>query len=141
MASKILMALSAGIVFVLGVLHLIYTFSGSGLLPHDPGLQATLSQAHLSITKETTVLRAWTGFNASHGIGLLFFGLIFSFLALSHNELLFGSVYLLAVGFAVLVGFCVLSKLYWFSIPSVGLLISLACYVASIVAARTYQQL
>lgn len=80
MASRILMALSAGIIIVLGVLHLVYTFSGSSLLPRDPALQATLSQTHLSITKETTVLRAWTGFNASHSMGLIFFGLIFAFL-------------------------------------------------------------
>ena len=99
-------------------------------------MQSTLSQAHLSITKDTTVLRAWTGFNASHGFGLIFFGLNFGFLALYHPELLFGSAYLLAVGSAMLVGFCVLGKLYWFSVPFVSLIISLVCYVASIVAAR-----
>ena len=36
----------------------------------------------------------------------------------------------------MLVGFCVLGKLYWFSVPFVSLIISLVCYVASIVAAR-----
>ena len=130
------MATSAGILFVLGVVHLIYTFSGSGLLPHDPALRTTLDQTPLSITKETTVLRAWTGFNASHGMGLILFGLVFGFLALYHTELLFDSTYLLAVGFAMLVGFCVLGKLCWFSVPFVGLIISLVCYVAGIVAAR-----
>ena len=136
MTSRILMTASAGILLVLGIVHLIYTFSGSGLLPRDATLQATLNQAPLSITKETTVRRAWTGFNASHGMGLIFFGLIYGFLALYHTELLFDSAYLLAVGFAVLTGFCVLAKLYWFSVPLVGLLISLVCYVASIIAAR-----
>ena len=130
------MASSTGVVFLLGVIHLIYTFSGSGLLPRDPGLLATLNQTHLSITKETTVLRAWTGFNASHGLALVLFGLIFGFLALCYTELLFGSVYLLAVGFTMLVGFCVLSKLYWFSVPFISLIVSLICYVASIVATR-----
>jgi hypothetical protein len=121
---------------MLGAIHLVYTFSGSNLLPRDPALQTAMSQVHLGITNETTVLRAWVGFNASHSMGLILFGLIFGFLALNHTKLLFGSAYLLAVGFAMLAGFVVLSKLYWFSIPFAGITISLVCYVASIIAAR-----
>lgn len=134
--ASFLMVSSAGIILLLGVIHLIYTFSGSGLLPRDPGWRAALGRAHLRITKETTVLRAWTGFNASHSMGLILFGLIYGFLSLSQADLLFGSVYLLAVGFMMLVGLCVLSKLYWFSVPFIGIVISLVCYVASVVVAR-----
>ena len=136
MASKILMMLSAGIVLVLGVIHLAYTFSGSSLLPRDAALQAAMSQAHLTITNETTVARAWVGFNFSHSMGLILFALIFGYLALYHAKLLFDSAYLLAVGFAMLAGFLVLAKLYWFSIPFAGIAIALLCYVASVVAAR-----
>ena len=95
MASKILMASSAGILFALGVIHLIYMFAGSGLLPRDLALRTTLSQTHLSITKETTVLRAWTGFNPGHSIALLFFGLIYGFLAFYHTDLHFCSRWVL----------------------------------------------
>ena len=136
MASKILMLFSAGIALVLGAIHLVYTFSGSNLLPRDPALLTAMNEAHLSLTKETTVWRAWVGFNASHSMALILFGLIFGFLALYHTKLLFESAYLLAVGFAMLAGFCVLSKLYWFSIPFAGITIALVCYVASIIAAR-----
>lgn len=136
MASKLLMAASAGIALLLGVIHLFYTFSGSSLLPRNPALQTAMSEAHLSLTKETTVWRAWVGFNASHSMALILFGLIFGFLALDHPEILFGSAYLLGVGFATLAGFLVLSKLYWFSIPFAGIAVSLVCYSASIIAAR-----
>lgn len=136
MTSKILMAFSAGIILLLGAIHLVYTFSGSRLLPRDPALQTAMSQAHLSITAETTVLRAWVGFNASHSIALISFGLIFGYLALYHTRVLFDSAYLLAVGFIVLAGFCVLSKLYWFNIPFVGISLALLCYIASVIAAR-----
>ena len=135
-AAKILMASSAGIALLLGIIHLAYTFSGSNLLPRDPALQAAMREAPLSITRETTVFRAWMGFNASHSMGLILFGLIFGFLALDHAELLFGSVYLLAVGFATLAGFLVLCKLYWFSVPFAGITLSLICYATSVVAAR-----
>lgn len=136
MPSKILMAFSAGIILTLGVIHLVYTFSGSKLLPRDPAVKTAMSQVHLGITEETTMWRAWVGFNASHSMGLILFGLIFGFLALCHTKLLFGSAYLLAVGFAMLAGFFVLGKLYWFSIPFAGITIALVCYVASIIAAR-----
>jgi hypothetical protein len=131
------MSVSAGIVIVLGVIHLAYTFSGSRLLPRDPALQAAMDHVPLGISKETTVGRAWVGFNASHGMGLIFFGLVFGFLALFHARLLFGSAYLLTVGFVMLAGVLVLARVYWFSIPFAGVAVSLACYVASIIAARS----
>lgn len=137
MVSKTLMAISAGIILALGVIHLIYTFVGSKLLPRDPALQAAMDQMHPGITRETTMWRAWVGFNASHSMGAILFGLIFGFLALCHAELLFGSVYLLSVGFAMLAGFFVLGRVYWFSAPFAGIAASLACYVASIIAAQT----
>ena len=76
------------------------------------------------------------GFNASHSMGLILFGLVFGFLALAHGQLLFRSLFLLAVGLAMLAGFVVLSKLYFFSAPLTGISISLACYVASIGLSR-----
>ena len=80
--------------------------------------------------------RCWVGFNASHSMGLILFGLIFGFLALAHGQLLFRSPFLLVVGLVVLGGFVVLSKVYWFSAPFTGTSISLACYVASIALSR-----
>lgn len=135
-AAKVLMASSAMIALLLGVIHWVYTFSGTNLLPRDSSLRAAMSEAPLSITRETTVFRAWLGFNASHSMGLLLFGLLFGFLALYHPELLFGSAFLLAVGFATLAGYLVLCKLYWFSVPLAGVILALVCYAASIVAAR-----
>ncbi len=83
--------------------------------------------------------RAWVGFNASHSMGLILFGLVFGYLALAHAELLFRSAFLLVVGLAMLVGFVVLSKVYFFSVPLAGVSISLACYVASIALSRASQ--
>ena len=76
------------------------------------------------------------GFNASHSMGLILFGLLFGFLALAHGQLLFQSPFLLVVGLAMLGGLVVLSKVYFFSVPFIGISISLACYVASIAVSR-----
>jgi hypothetical protein len=51
---------------------------------------------------------------------------------LAHGQLLFQSPFLLVVGLAMLGGFVVLSKFYFFSVPLTAISISLVCYVASI---------
>ena len=124
MAAKILMVLSAGICLMLGVFHLVYTFRGPLLTPRDPALQISMSQIAPVITNETTMWRCWVGFNASHSMGLILFGLVFGFLALAHSQALFRSPFLLVVGLAMLGGFVVLSKVYFFSAPLRGVSIS-----------------
>jgi hypothetical protein len=136
LAAKILMVLSAGIIFTLGVVHLLYTFWGPNLTPRDPALEVSMSQISPVITKETTMWRAWVGFNASHSMGLILFGLVFGFLALAHDQLLFQSPFLLIVGLAMLGGFAVLCKVYFFRAPLTGVCISLACYIASFALSR-----
>jgi hypothetical protein len=136
LAARILMVLSASIIFTLGVVHLVYTFGGPKLTPRDPALQISMSQISPVITKETTMWRAWIGFSASHSMGLILFGLVFGYLALVHGQLLFQSPFLLLVGLAMLGGFVVLSKVYFSRAPLTGVCISLACYLASIALSR-----
>ena len=124
MAAKVLMVLSASITFMLGVVHLVYTFWGTMLTPRDRALQISMSQIAPVITKETTMWRCWVGFNASHSMGLILFGLVFGFLALAHGRLLFQSPFLLVVGLAMLGGVAVLCKVYFFSAPLRGIEVS-----------------
>jgi hypothetical protein len=135
-AARILMVLSASIIFTLGGTHLVYTFWGPNLTPRDPALQISMSETSPVITKETTMWRGWVGFNASHSMGLILFGLVFGFLGLAHGQFLFASPFLLVVGLAMLSGWVVLCKVYFFSAPLTGVGISLACYVVSIALSR-----
>lgn len=136
MAARILMVVSASIVFTLGAIHIVYTFWGPKLTPRDPALEISMSQTSPVISKETTMWRCWVGFNASHSLGLILFGLIFGYLAWAHAPLLFHSPFLLVVGLAMLGGLVVLARVYWFSAPFMGVCIALVCYVASIALAR-----
>jgi len=113
MTAKILMVVSAGIAFTLGVVHLAYTFWGPKLMPRDPALQISMSQISPVITKETTMWRCWLGFNATHSMGLILFGLVFGYLAVAHGQVLFQSTFLLAVGLVMLGGLVVLCKVYF----------------------------
>ena len=139
MAARILMVFifSASIVLTLGVLHLVSTFWGPSLTPRDPALQISMSQTSPIMTNETTMWRCWVGFNASHSLGLILFGLVFGYLALVHGQLLFQSPFLLLVGLAMLGGFVVLCKVYFSRAPLTGVCISLACYLASIALSRS----
>ena len=136
MAARVLMVVSASIIFALGVVHFAYTFWGSNLTPRDHALQISMSQISPLITKETTMWRCWVGFNASHSMGLILFGLVFGFLAVAHRQLLFQSPFLFVVGLAMLGGFAVICKIYFFSAPLLGISLSLACYIASIALSR-----
>src|SRR5258708_37147367 len=115
LAARILMVLSASIVLTLGVLHLVSTFWGPSLTPRDPALQISMSQSSPIMTNETTMWRCWVGFNASHNLGLILFGLGFSYLALAHRQLLFPVTLLVVVGVSIVVAFLVLWRDYFFS--------------------------
>src|SRR5258705_6980249 len=104
------MAASAGIIFLLGVIHLLYTFYGNKFAPRDPALQVAMREVSPVITRETTMWRTWIGFNASHSMGAILFGLVYGYLALVHSALLFQSTFLLTTGFAMLGGLVVLGK-------------------------------
>jgi hypothetical protein len=136
MTARLLMVLSASILLTLGTMHLAYTFWGTSLAPSDPALQVSMSRISPVLTKETTMWRCWMGFNASHSMGLILFGLIYGDLALAHDQLLFRSPFLLLVGLVMLACLIVVCRLYFFSAPLIGVSISFVFYVVSIALSR-----
>lgn len=128
---------SALIMLTLGVVHFVYTFWGIKLLPRDANLVASMKTVPLVITSETTVWKAWIGFNASHSMAAILFGLVYGYLAAVQPGVLYSSSFLQAVGFLTLAGFVLLAWNYWFSVPFIGVSLALICYVASIGLART----
>lgn len=129
---QFLMTASALVIALLGSIHLLYTFRGNRLYPRDTHLERQMRVVSPVLTSQTTMWNAWIGFNASHSYGAIFFGLVYSYLALEHAELLFHSPYLLLVGIALLTGYLVLARRFWFAIPQVGIGLSTALYVAAI---------
>lgn len=136
MKAGTLMLASAGALFCIGMLHLVFTFIGK-LNPQDPDLQARMRVVPLALIKRTDMWSCWVGFNASHSIALMLFGLVYGFLAAKHSHLLFASPFLLATGLITIVSFFVLGTVYWFRRPPyIFLGVPLACYVASIFLSR-----
>ena len=132
-----LMAASAGIILLLGSAHLLLTFVGGKLHPRDGALEARMREVPLVLTDETTMWRAWVGFNASHSVGAILFGVVYGDLAVAHHALLFASPLLLGTGLAVLIGYMLLAWRCWFSAPLRGIGLATALYVAALVVGVT----
>ncbi len=126
-----LLLCSAGILLVLGSIHLLYTFHGPKLTPRDASLRAQMETAHPVLTRQTTMWKAWVGFNASHSLGAILFGLVYGYFAIAQPVMFFASGFLAWLGFVFLLAYLVLARAYWFRIPFVGVALSLACYIAA----------
>jgi hypothetical protein len=135
--APLLIAASATVVLALGLIHLVYTFRGNMLHPRDQDLYIRLNEVSPVITRQTTMWKAWVGFNASHSFGAILFGLVYGYLALVHDEFFFQSTFLQWVGLILLGGYAVLGKLYWFSVPFNGIMLSAALYVAALILRAT----
>lgn len=132
-SASLLVAASAAIVVVFGALHLLYTFRGNRLDPREAGMRQAMEQSTPRITRETTIWRAWVGFNATHSLGLMMFGLVYAHLALAAPALLFGSPFLQGVGLVLLASYVVLSRRYFFSVPFRGVVVATLLYVAGLI--------
>jgi hypothetical protein len=88
--SSSLVAAGAAIILLLGLMHLLYTFYGPKLLPRDPELQMRMQEISLVISRQTTMWKAWVGFNTSHshGYGAILFGAVRPTLMLQVREVI-----------------------------------------------------
>ncbi len=132
--ASLLMAASAAVILFLGSAHLAFTFWGTQFHPRDPALMERMKEVSPALTRQTTMWKAWIGFNASHSYGAQCFGLIYGYLALLHPAFLFQSTFLLVLGVVFLAAFAFLGKLYWFKTPFRGVLLALALYLAALLA-------
>jgi hypothetical protein len=124
---------SAAVIGALGLAHLLFTFSGNKLLPRDPALQAAMEANSPRLTSQTTMWRAWIGFNASHSMGALLFALVYGYLALRQPAVLAASVFLRSLGLVYLLGYLVLGWRYWFSTPFRGIALATLLFAAALV--------
>jgi hypothetical protein len=129
MLAQILIAASAAIALGLGSLHLLFTFTTNKFSPRDPELEERLKRVSPVITRETTMWKCWIGFNASHSMGAMLFGLVYGYFAILHWPFLLESSFLMILGAIYLAGYLVLGKRYWFSVPFRGLILSSILYV------------
>ena len=128
---QILLIIGVSIFGVLGTIHLLYTFFTEKFSPYDPSVAVAMESTSPRLTKETTMWRAWVGFNASHSLGAMLLAAIYVPLAIYHFELIQNSLWFSLLPVVVGISYLILAKTYWFKIPFIGVLISLVCFIGS----------
>lgn len=120
---------------VLGVAHAFATPSNpdrpKGLSPRDPQLGEAMAKTALVLTRRTDMWKAWVGFNLSHSLGVVLFGVFV--VLVGRSELAFemdGPVFLpLAV--LVSTGYLALAARFWFRTPIIGCALSVFLFCLS----------
>ena len=131
MAAKYIWELGSLILIVLGSIHLFYTFFSNKFSSKNETVVSEMQNSNPILTKQTTMWKAWIGFNASHSSGAMFIGILnfylaFEYFTIFHSDHFFFVFNILTIGF-----YLWLARKYWFKIPFVGILITLICYLSS----------
>lgn len=135
MLGRTLIFSSASIVFILGSLHLYFTFFSHKFSPRDRDLEARLRTVSPVISAQTTYWRATVGFHASHSIGAIFFGALYGYLAVAHPAFLFHTHFIALLGLLLLLSKLTLARLYWFDVPLRGIGLATVLYIAGFAVA------
>jgi len=132
MMAKIFILIASSIFLILGITHLVYTFFTNKFLTRDGETNKRMNSTSPILTKETTVWKAWIGFNASHSVGAMFMGLINIMLVCQHFEVYQNSFNILLLDICIGIFYLFLAKKYWFKIPLLGILIATSCFTVAI---------
>jgi hypothetical protein len=128
--------LLGGLPFVfLGIAHALATPSTpdqtKGLSPRDPAYRQGMSQQTVLLTRRTNLWLAWVGFNLSHSLGAVLFGVVV--LLVGRNPATFRANWSAFVPLAIVVSgtYLAIGLRYWFRSPIVAIIISCVCFLAS----------
>ncbi|MDP4264745.1 MAG: hypothetical protein Q8941_19615 [Bacteroidota bacterium] len=131
MLSKILWLSGSAIFLLLGVWHLYYIFFTNKFDPRNKSVMEEMKNTSPRLTDETTMWKAWMGFNASHSAGAIFLGLVNIILAVEYFYVIENSFFLSLLTILTAFFYLWLGKKYWFSIPFTGIFIAVCCFIAS----------
>jgi len=120
--------IAGGILFsILGLLHVIYTigdvYRPRRLAPMDNAVIHQMASTGVRLARgRTNMWDAWLGFNLSHGLGAVIFGLVCVGAGVFARPLALPKVTLLI---PVLVGaiYFLLAIRFWFRVPAIGIAI------------------
>lgn len=131
--SQILILAGAAIYGLLGLLHLVFTFYGTNFDPRDATVARAMRSSSPRLTRDTTMWKAWIGFNASHSLGAILFSLVYLMLAARHMDVLHRSPTFVWLAGIASAAYVVLALRYWFRIPLAATAIATSCFVAGAV--------
>jgi len=128
MIAQTLFILGSVPLILLGALHLVFTLrdhkSPRYIVPRSDDLIQQMQAEPLRLTSETTMWRAWIGFNISHSIAVLLVGVGYLYLSLRYFPTLRADIIIHWAAPVLAWVFVILSKCFWFSKPLRGSFVS-----------------
>lgn len=131
MIEQVLLITGAAIFGVLGTIHLLYTFYTDKFMARNREVTDAMKKTSPVLTSQTTMWRAWIGFNASHSLGAIFISVIYIVLAVQHMEVLYQNKIFITLTVIIGLSYLYLAKQYWFRIPFTGILLATCCFIFS----------
>lgn len=131
MIEQYLWIVGSSIILFLGCAHMYFTFFTDKFSSKNKTVLDEMKNSSLILTKETTIWKAWIGFNASHGSGVIFIALINLYLVIFHFSLFESNHFLYIFNIVTIAFYLWLAKRYWFSAPFIGITITFLCFVLS----------
>lgn len=130
---RFLLELGGGIFLLLGILHALYTFldirEPRRLVPQEPSVALAMAESPVRLARGgTTMWRAWVGFNFSHSLGAILFGMLCVGAGVVLGTLVVPA-WILFVLVLIALLYVGLSVLYWFRIPTMGITLATVCLV------------
>ncbi len=119
----------------LGAAHALATpltpEDSKGLSPRDPEYRRGMVGQTLRLAHRTTLWLAWVGFNLSHSLGAVLFGVVVLLVGRSPAAFAANSFAFVPLAIVVSVAYLAIGLRYWFRAPVVGILISCLCFLSS----------
>jgi hypothetical protein len=120
---------------VLGVAHVAGTpqvpADAKGLSPRDPAVREAMVRDTILLTHRTTVWLAWVGFNLSHSLGVILFGVVALLIGRNLDSFEAQATVFLPLTVAVSGVYLVLAARYWFKTPFIWIAFSSVCFLVS----------
>ena len=128
--------IAGGSIFlILGLLHAVYTLSDEKrprrLAPDDPKVLEAMAASNVRLSRGgTTMWRAWIGFNLSHSLGAVMFGVACIMTGVLLKTLSPPRAALF-IPVAIACLYALLAVRYWFRIPVIGIALATFSFAAA----------
>ncbi len=123
--AQLLMLIGISIIGILGGVHLVFTMFSRKFHPYPVSLLESMRTSSPRITKQTSMWKAWVGFNISHSFGAICFAAVYLPLIVTNFAIVSGSVWLSLLPVLVSLVYTILAKIYWFKVPFTGFLLAM----------------
>jgi hypothetical protein len=133
--SRYLFLIGALPFIALGFAHAVATpqtpADTKGLSPRDPAVRGAMASDRILLTRRTTVWLAWVGFNMSHSLGAILFGVVVVLIGRSSASFEAQANVFLPLAVLVSAIYLVLAVRYWFRTPIIGISLASVCFLVA----------